>query len=202
MDDDDRLGNFNYANIFGPIFICSCCHRRLYENGVAKITEEFKAKVNTKKPNFYNVCIKEEIHVNIIYNGSSEKSDFYICISCKDKMIAGKVPSIAVINGLELIPMDKNCCLTELENNLIAKNIIFQYFFCLQKSKKQMISVPVGTDSVINTIQQLPRLPAEAGLIAVGLKRKQSYKQNHKKEYIDANKNFLALDFLRRSGHP
>ena len=65
-----------------------------------------------------------------------------------------------------------------------------------------MISVPVGTDSVNNTIQQLPRLPAEAGLIAVGLKRKQSYKQNHKKEYIDANKNFLALDFLRRSGHP
>jgi hypothetical protein len=72
---------------------------------------------------------------------------------------------MATINGLQLAPIDSNFHLTELENNLIAQNINFQYIFCLKKSrwaatKKQMISVPVAVDTVINTLQQLPRLPS------------------------------------------
>ena len=35
-----RRNNFCRAVIFGPIFICSCCRRRLYENGVTKITSK------------------------------------------------------------------------------------------------------------------------------------------------------------------
>ena len=65
-----------------------------------------------------------------------------------------------------------------------------------------MISIPVSSDNVLNTINQLPRLPSEAGLIPIGLKRKQIYKNCHRKEYVDTNKIFAALDFLKSSGHP
>ena len=79
----------------------------------------------------------------------------------------------------------------------------FQYIFFLRKSrlaatKKQMISVPVPYQSVLSTINQIPRLPKEAGLIPVTLKRKKEYKSNHKKELIDPAKIFKVLDILKR----
>ena len=119
----------------------------------------------------------------------------------------GKIPSMATINGLQLAPIDENLQLTELENNLIAQNINFQYIFSLKKSrwaatKKQMISVPVAVDTVINTIQQLPRLPRQAGLIPVNLKRKKNYNNSHKKEYINPEKIYQTLEHLKKSGNP
>jgi hypothetical protein len=95
-------------------------------------------------------------------------------------MTSGKTPSMAVTNGLQLRRIDESCNLTELENNLIALNINFQYIFCLPNSrwgatKKQMISVPVTPETVLNTIEKLPRLPNQAGLIPVQLKRKTIY---------------------------
>ena len=50
VDEKARRLNFNLAILFGPIFICSCCERRLFENGVKKITNNFKDKVNGKNP--------------------------------------------------------------------------------------------------------------------------------------------------------
>ena len=99
----------------------------------------------------------------------------------------GKVPSMATINGLQLEHIDESCQLTELENNLIAQNINFQYIFCLKKSrwaatKKQMVSVPVAPETILNTVNQFPRIPREAGLIPVQLKRKLEYDRCHKKE--------------------
>ena len=110
--------------------------------------------------------------ININVNGSDEKSGTYICLTCKSALTDGKMPSMAVANGLQLSHMEEGHNLTELENNLIALNINFQYIFLLQKSrwaatKKQMISVPVAPNTVLNTIDQLPRLPKEAGLIEV-----------------------------------
>ena len=87
-------------------------------------------------------------------------------------MKSGKIPSMSITNGLHLTDILKEGNLTELENNLIAQNINFQYIFCLKKSrwaatKKQMISVPVAVEKVLNTIENLPRLPKNAGLVPV-----------------------------------
>ena len=93
------------------------------------------------------------------------------------------------------------------ENNLIALNLNFQYIFCLKKSrwaatKKQMITIPINSTDILDTTNQLPRLPADAGLIPVGLKRKTTYKHCHKKEYVDPRKIFSALRFLKEKKHP
>ena len=191
IDKKKRHYNFKRAVLFGPIFICSCCTRRLFENAVTKITDRLKEKIDEKKQNFYNQIIPKgkEILVEIELNGNHDLSGYYICGTCKMAMMRGKIPSMATINGLRVAPIDANLQLTELENNLIAQNINFQYIFCLRKSrwaatKKQMISVPVAVDTVINTIQQLPRLPRQAGLVPVKLKRKKIYTNSHKKNIL------------------
>ena len=151
-----------------------------------KVTEKFKDSVNTKKQGFYRTCIPIEENIQIVVNGNPEKTGIYICHTCASTMKLGKLPSMSVQNGLQLTNIEEGCHLTELENNLIAQNINFQYIFSLKKSrwaatKKQMISVPVTPEAVLNTVQRLPRLPKEAGLLEVNLKRKMIYDRSHKK---------------------
>ena len=206
-DSRTRIGNFNEAVLFGPIFICSCCSRKLYENGVTKITPKFRKACDEKTPKFYSECIEKDILVTITFNGKEDRTGHYICHTCRTSMRRGKMPSMAVQNGLQFKEIDECCNLTELENNLIAQNINFQYIFCLPNSrwaatKKAMISVPVTPEIVLNTISQLPRMPKDAGLIPVNLKRKLTYQGYHKKELIDPNKIFKTLDHLKESGHP
>ena len=207
VDASTRIRNFKRAVLFGPIFTCSCCHRKLFENGVTKITERFKEKVNKKVD--YSLIIPEgqEKEVKIIFNGGTDLSGLYICHNCKQALLKGKMPAMAVQNGLQLTKLDKDLKLTELENNLIAQMINFQYIFQLPKSrwggtKNQMISVPVSQQTVQETVNQLPRLPKDAELVPVNLKRKKEYNNNYKKEFINPQKVLKVLQILKTSGHP
>ena len=70
--------------------------------------------------------------------------------------------------------------LSELENCMIALNIIFQKVFRLPKSrwpamKDRTVNIPIFESDVINTVSSLPRTPSEAGIIPVNLKRKQEF---------------------------
>ena len=104
----------------------------------------------------------------------------YLCSTCKSSLQKGNIPAMAVANGLQLNHPDRPL-LTELENNLIAHNINFQKLVLLQKSrwaagKGRMISVPIRPDDIMNTVKRLPRLPDDAGLIPIKLKRKENTK--------------------------
>ena len=134
-DSRTRIGNFNEAVLFGPIFICSCCSRKLFENGVTKITPKFKKACDEKNPKFYSSCIEKDILVPITFNGKSDRTGHYICHTCRTSMRRGKMPSMAVQNRLQLKEIDECCNLTELENNLIAQIINFQYIICLPNSR-------------------------------------------------------------------
>ena len=96
--------------------------------------------------------------------------------------------------------------LTELEGNLIAKNIVFMKIFQLPKSrwtalKDKIINVPVNDTDIINTITSLPRTPNEAGLIEVDLKRKVEYSNSHMRQLINPEKCFKMLELLKKSGN-
>ena len=148
-----------------------------------KITQALKIKIDEKAKGLYSKCIIKEEIVKVNINGNNEKTGAYICSTCRNTMMTGKIPSMAEVNGLGLMKTQENCCLTEFENNLIAQNINFQYIYCLKKSrmaanKNQMISVPVHPETVINTVRQLPRLPKEGGLVTVNLKRKTTIKRS------------------------
>ena len=111
-------------------------------------------------------------------------------------MMNGKMPAMSVKNGLQLVNLDETSLkLSEIENNLIAQNIVFQKIFLLPKSrmsavKDRLVNVPVGPEDIANTIKNIPRTPKEAGLIQVKLKRKLEYTNFHKHEYIDPRQIF------------
>merc|ERR1711942_380149 len=98
-------------------------------------------------------------------------------------------------NNLQLIDLNgyDELKLTELENSMIALNILFQKVFKLPKSrwpamKDKTINIPINEADVVNTIKQLPRLPKEAGIIPINLKRKKCYKNSHITQYISVPK--------------
>ena len=141
------------------------------------------------------------------YKIKSVDDKIYLCSTCKTALLAGRIPAMAVANGLQLNTDPDRPVLTELENNLIAHNINFQKIVLLQKSrwpagKGRMISVPVRPKDIMNTVKQLPRLPSEAGLVPIKLKRKKQYKGHEKQEMIRPEKIFQALRYLRMHGHP
>ena len=117
-----------------------------------------------------------------------------------------KIPPMSTKNGLKLEETDKmindqNLNLTELEGALIAKNIIFQKIYQLPKSrwtalKDRVVNVPINDDSIINTLDKLPRTPQAAGLIGVALKRRVEYKNTHKHQLIDPDKVFRMMEKL------
>ena len=93
--------------------------------------------------------------------------------------------------------------LSELENCLIALNIIFQKVFQLPKSrwpamKDRTVNIPIFEADVLKTVESLPRTPTEAGIIPVNLKRKISYKQTHKTQYVSVPKILKALETLKK----
>ena len=130
----------------------------------------------------------------------------YLCKTCSGKLKNGNVPAMAVANGLQLNHPDRPV-LTELENNLISHNINFQKVVLLPTSrmaanKGRMISVPVGPEDIMNTVKQLPRLPTEAGLVPIKLKRKKEYKTHERNEMVRPEKLFHALRYLRDAQNP
>ena len=198
----DRLREFKEATKYNAIFICSCCHRRLFHHNVQIITQKLIDDINRKKFNQYENCV--EMNVETPING---RNDCYICKTCVSHMKAKKMPPMSVKNNLKLESQDESLQLTELEGSLIAKNLIFLKIFQLPKSRwtaltDKIVNVPITNEDINNTLALLPRTPKEAGLIGVTLKRKLEYKNTHKKQLVDPKKIVKMLDLLKKSRNP
>ena len=121
------------------------------------------------------------------------------------------MPPMSTKNGLDIVDLkDSNgnkIELSELEATLIAKNILFMKIFHLPKSrwsavKDKTVNVPIQDDAVLQTVSNFPRMPSEAGIIPVKLKRKTTYKQHHVQQYIRPNVLQEALTALKTTGKP
>ena len=198
----DRLREFLESTKYNAIFICSCCHRRLFIANVEIINQRLKNKINEKKAHHFEDCIEENIVTPI--NG---RTDAYICKTCINHLMKQKIPPMAVKNDLKLYPQDPDTQLTELEGALISKNLIFQKIYQLPKSrwtalKDRIINVPINDEDILNTVELLPRTPKEAGLIGVSLKRKMEYKNTHKRQLVNPEKIWRMLNNMKKAGNP
>ena len=192
----DRLCAFKDATLYNAIFVCTCCHQRMFRSNVRIFTTELENQINREEPGLCDKCIEKP---NILTEIDGQYK-CYICLTCVRHMKNQKLPPMSEKNNLTLTESDtsikdQNLELTELEGALIAKNIIFQKIFQLPKSrwtalKDRVVNVPIKEDSIINTLDQLPRTPQAAGLIGVALKRKVEYKNAHKHQLIDPDKIF------------
>ena len=204
---NDRLKEFREVTMYNAIFICTCCHQRMFQSNVCILTDILEQNINNKKPEHIAACIERRIPTRI--NGDKH---CYICKTCLRHMQNKKMPPMSTMNCLQLKETDKqiheqNLQLTELEGALIAKNIIFQKIYQLPKSRwtaltDRVVNVPINEHSIINTLEKMPRTPRDAGLIGVALKRKIEYKNTHKHQLINPDKLFRMLDKLKRSKNP
>ncbi len=120
------------------------------------------------------------------------------------------MPKLCYNNGLQLDDVPACLNLNELENTLIAKNIIFLKMFKLPKSrwsavKDKVINVPLRDNDILKTLSEIPSLPRElneSGLFPVKLKRKLQYKNAHQESYVIPAKMNEVLQYLKYSKHP
>ena len=209
----DRLREFREATMFSALFVCISCHCKHFKSNVQEFTDKIMREIDAKIP--LKDCIADlEVKTKIIIVGETTDEDGtrYICKTCLKKLKAGKLPSVSVMNNLQLHETDEqlrqnDLMMTELEGSLIAKNLIFQKIFLLPRSrwtalKDRIINVPIRSEAINETIKMLPRTPNEAGLIGLELKRKIEMKNNHKKQLINPAKIFKWIQRLKESGNP
>ena len=186
----------------GRIFECVSCHRTWFKNGVKPFNKAFKETIEKDFKGILN-CSIGTIETAVT-NG-----EHHICTTCKCYISKGKVPPMSTKNNLQLMDLSdyEELHLTELENSLIALNIIFQKIFKLPKSrwpamKDKTVNIPIFQTDVLNTIESLPRTPSAAGIIPINMKRKLGYKNSHMIQYISVPKVIKALKTLKEMGNP
>ena len=124
----------------------------------------------------------------------------YVCHTCKRYLERNAMPPMSNQNSLQFVNIDNHpeLKLSELEQQLIALNILFQKIVLLPKSrmsamKDKTVSVPINPSDVMETLTKLPRTPADARLAVVQLKRRLNFPGVHNQQLIDLRKVFQAL---------
>ena len=211
----DRLQRFKRATRYGPIFVCSSCHQKLFEYEVVQLEQSLEDEVNENHDGAFSKYVDEKIPVCIVIKEKgmiTERKSHYICKCCKNYLRKGKMPKLSKENGLKVDSIPAHIHqLTELEVNLIAKNIIFQKYHKKPKSRwhgthDRLVNVPIHDQDILNTVEKLPRTPSEAGIVTMpvtaNLKRKMEYKNTHIQQLINPANIYIFLKFLKQSGHP
>ena len=143
------------------MFVCRCCERKRFNHQVTEVDIKiFKEKVNTQKQGIFLQCItsynKGDLHnqlkENVVTSFEIKKKN-YICKGCKVAMERGKMPKMSSNNGLTVDVIPEGLILTELENNCIAKNIIFQKLHKKPKyrwsgTNDRLVKIPIGDQDV------------------------------------------------------
>ena len=187
----------------GPIHSCLSCKRKMFDHSVIPITPNHQADF---RKTLNSIC--ENLFEETIAMFPDAEQLSYLCFTCKNHLFKGKMPPMCHSNNLENYNFDQTpwMKLSELENSLIAKDLLFMKIVQLPKSrmsalKGQEVNIPLTDSDIKNTVSQLPRTPDEAAVIPVQLKRKQAFRNAHLKEYISPSKIKKSLETLKSLGH-
>ena len=150
----------------GPTYECSVCSRFLYSTSVKRVSEQLVSQAS---------------------NTIQVAHGRWICHTCANAIVKGKLPAQAIDNNLRAaeVPQELSS-LSSLERQLVSKIIPFMKIVSLPKGsqrglKGQVVLVPSDTTK---TVSSLPRNTTDAQIIALTLKRRLSDKSSVSKEYI------------------
>ena len=153
------------------------------------------------------MCLADKIRVSspnaakLLKNITSVNNAEWFCQTCMKHLKSGKVPPLAVVNGMKFPEKPTFFYLNELECRLIAPRLAFQKIMQAPRGKQLKINgnvVNVPAD-VINTVNLLPRLPEQSGTIKVLLKRRLQYKSSALSLNIRPDKALQAANWLASS---
>ena len=194
----NRLIKFRNAIKLGPIYPCICCHRTCFITGVKEIQlDTLRDKIGE--------LFDQSITITQTFCISGR---YYLCHNCHLLLIKKKrKPGICSMNGLSLDKRYPELELTELEQQLIAKNLLFMKIKKLPRSRMgaiidRVINVPLQDDDIEKTAASLPRTLDDSGLVTVKLKRMRALKNVHNEALIRPTKVLQALSKLKELGNP
>ena len=218
-----RLKSFRGVVRWGQSFPCINCHQTLTRGKVLEFDSEIKGQLAescsaalaraTINQNHHNLKISfleevfeddggEEITL------TSEKKTGFICKVCFNTLKGGKYPPKSATNCLAAVSVpDDLLPRTYLEEALLARALVFIKIFSLRNSlmpamKDQCIVIPLEKGDVYNTVESMPRLPSESGIIDIQWKRRVAMKNVHLQAKVDPDKLFRQLQFLKDCGNP
>ena len=187
------MSNFRKECKKQPVYICTSCHRLLWRKGVQKFSVD---KYNTIRREIIQLVLHEK------YRISSIDGSIYICHTCHAVLKLGKIPAQSKANRMALheIP-DELKDLNNLELHIICKWILFMKLVKLPRGKQKgikgaAVNVPDDLGPACNL---LPRLPADAHIVSLKLKRKLEYKRAYLHDTIRPEKVITALHYLKNN---
>ena len=197
---EERFVSFKQEIKDGPSFVCLSCERALFCRGVSILEGKDMEKLKDRTGETF---LKEKIFIS---DGDYINSSWIFCHNCLFYIKKMEVPKIHVSNGLQLDDIPDSLKLTELEQQLIAKDIVFMKIKKLPKSRMhaildRVINVPIQDEDIVNTVESLPRPPNKAGVVGVRLKRKMEMKNAHIESFVRPHLLIEALKTLKRLGN-
>ncbi|MES9882265.1 MAG: DUF6570 domain-containing protein, partial [Sedimenticola sp.] len=182
------IQNFQKDITQSPEYVCTCCRRLLYRRTVTHVSPLSFPKV------------PKDIVDKCVTGRMSALGFQWICQTCATHIRKKNIPPQAICNKLDVtLPPAELTNLSPLEKRLISRRYPFMKLLALPKGKQKgikgtVVNVPVNENDVC---AQLPRLPSEAGLIPLRLKRKIIYKSHEKFEYVRPHHVKLGLAWLK-----
>ena len=192
---EEATDNFLAACKEMPCYVCTSCHRVLFQKSVRALKMSLYGDQDTAAK---KVLSKKYRHR--MANGRE-----WICNTCHTDLRENKVPAQSVCNNLELSNVPKIISdLSNLEVRCISLRIPFMKIHSLRKGNQGKISGPcVNVPATVEamTTEVLPRLPEDIHMIVLKLKRKLTFKSHHKFGFIRPHKVLEALVWLK-ANHP
>ena len=222
-----RLCNFRKQVRYGPVYPCITCHQLMFRHQVMEFTEDVQNFLRDKcsetlvgntiscpPDSFFMTITEEKIgeenefdRITMVSGGSESERRCFLCKVCYGHLKKGVPPPKAAANYLKAVYVPEDVKLSSyLEEALLARTLLFMKIFSLKSSlmpaiKDKCVVIPIDCVDVLNTVQSLPRLPSESGIIDIQWKRRMGQKNAHLQAKVEPARIFRALDFLRASGN-
>ena len=187
------MNKFNDECRKQPVYICTSCHRLLWRRGVNEFKIDKYDKISVE---LRNAVLADKHRI------SSTDGSTYICLNCDRTLKSGRVPAQSKANCMDLeeIP-DELKDLNNLELHTICKRILFMKLVKLPRGKQKgikgaAVNVPADLGPACHL---LPRIPSDAHIISLKLKRKLEYKQAYLHDTIRPEKVIAALRYLKNN---
>nr|XP_034326027.1 uncharacterized protein LOC105328140 [Crassostrea gigas] len=200
--EEEVIRSFKRLAMEGPNYVCTCCHRLLFKKQVQACESQMYQKSESAKC-ISEICLSDKYLHECSESCPKEctKSSLWICYTCHRKILSGKAPAEASVNGmiLEDIPSEL-AKLNSLEQHLIAIHIPFMKIMALPHGQQKNIHGPViCVPSDMKKAASLPMHQDENLLLRVKLKRKLNYKGYFEYQFVNTNNVMSALSYLKEN---
>ncbi len=189
---DDAIIEFRNTLQDRPTYVCTSCHRLLYQ----KTVREMKYEKYDKQENAQQVVLHKKFWI------THADGKLYICHTCHAAVKKGKIPAQVQANNLEFdeVPPELET-LNELECHLISLRLIFLQLKelpvgCQKAIHGPAVNVPANLEPICAL---LPRIPSTTHVIMLKFKRRLQYKSVYLSDTVHVQDVVAALVYLKRN---